>query len=107
VTILEVSERVQDIKDVPSRRLMAYVQDALNEIQTISPGESVDREFLNIVADTRYYSFPSTAIKTGGVFGKNPLDSTQWIRLPRIQRNDLLEDSSESTASSTDNLVII
>ena len=107
MTILEVAERVQHIADVASPRLMAFVQDSLNEIQTISPGESVTREFLNVVADTRYYSLPTTAVKVTGVFGRNPADSTQWIRLPRVQRNDLLEDSSESTAASTDNLVII
>ena len=107
MTILELSELVQDIKDVASPRLMAYVQQALNEIQTISPGESVTREFLNVVADTRYYSLPTTAVKVTGVFGRNPADSTQWIRLPRVQRNDLLEDSSEDTAASTDNLIIV
>ena len=101
MTVLEVIERCNYTG--PSKRIMAYIQDALNEIQTLSE-DQVSREFLNIEEDVRYYNLPTSMVKLEGVFGKS---GTDWIRIPRIQRNDILEDSGESTSTSDDSIIIV
>ena len=82
---------------------MALIQDALDEIQTKS-GDMTSREFLDVEEDVRYYSLPTTMINLEGVFGKN---GTEWIRIPRLQRSDIREDSGESTATSDDSIIIV
>jgi hypothetical protein len=102
MTILEIMEKVGVFEN--PKKIMAYVQDGLNEMQHKIP-EKIQREFLDIVADTRYYNLPTTMIRLEGVFAK--YDSTKWVRIPRIQNVDILEDSGESTASSDDEIIVV
>jgi len=101
MTVLEVMERCNYLQT--PKKIMAYVQDALDEIQTKS-GDMTSREFLDVEEDVRYYSLPTTMINLEGVFGKN---GTEWIRIPRLQRSDIREDSGESTATSDDSIIIV
>ncbi len=104
MTSLEVIERCNTA--VSPARIYAYIQDALNEIQT-KAADQVSREFKSVEADVRYYAQPTTMVKLDGVFAKDPNDSTKWVRILRIQKNDMLEDSDTSTSSSDDNIIIV
>ena len=85
---------------------MQYVQQALNEIQ-LKSGDQKSREFLNVEADVRYYSMPTSQVKLDGVYAKSVTDSTQWVKIARVQSVDMLENSDTSSASSDDNIIII
>ena len=87
------------------KKVLAYVQDALDEIQTLC-NETVDRELLSIEADTRYYNLPSTAINILGVY-RLFNDDGQYIRIPEIQNQDVIDVSDESTASSEDDIIVV
>ena len=104
MTVLEIMERTNTT--VSSKRIQAYVQDSLNEIQAKS-GDQVSREFLNVEADVRYYNLPTSKVKITGVFAKSNLDNTKWARIPRVQAVDMLESSGESTATSDANIIVI
>jgi len=85
--------------------IMALIQDALDELQ-IKQSDTMSREFLSIEEDVRYYNMPTTQRRLDGVFAKDA-SGVRWVRIPRIQRVDFLEDSGESTATSDQNIIII
>jgi len=102
LNLLQLMERVGSRK---TKLIIGYVQDALNEMQTIIP-ETVTRSFLDIEADTRLYSLPTTMIKLLGVYRKYD-DDEKYIRIGRIQGDTLEQDSTASSSSTDDDIIVI
>ena len=102
--VLEIMERT-GIKN-PSR-CIAYIIDALNEIQAIAP-DKIERITIDVEADTRYYSIP-TMVDLRGVWQKGNTESTpiQYVECARIAMNKILEDAGASSASILDDLIVI
>ena len=103
MTTLELMERIGYLEN--PNKVLAYVQDAFDEIETLCE-ETISRELLDIEADTRYYNLPTTAINVLGVYRKFN-DDNQYIRIPEILNPDVIDQASESTASSEDDIIVV
>ena len=102
MTVLQLMERVGS--NEPGK-VLAYIQDALDEMQSILP-ETVTRTTMDVEEDTRYYSLPTTMIRLLGVYRKYN-DDGKYVRISRIENIDLLDDTSASSSSSDDNIVVV
>ena len=101
MTLLEIMERVG------SRRpeyVKALVNDALEEIADLIP-ERTTGEFINVVADQRFYNLPTAAIRVLGVYARYDSDG-RYVRIPGVS-NIILEKPTTATSSSVSDVEII
>ena len=86
-------------------KAFAYIADGLLEIQTRVP-ENTKRHTFSIAADTRFYTLPSDFVKLNKVYRKYDADN-KYVEIQRVMHVNLMQDSSSSTATSDDDLIVL
>jgi len=76
-------------------RALAYIEDALEEINTISETH-VDKARLDISKNQRFYNMPKEAIKITDIRVKNHLNSKNQHRsIPRMVYEPVVKDEDQ------------
>lgn len=92
--VLEIMERAGTITS--AKKIIAYVNDGLDAIARIVP-EKVTRQYINVVAGTRYYALTTDIAKILGIYRKkNTTDTsstTKYIRIPLITTPEVVEST--------------
>ena len=100
--------KVQEIMERTGMRnaskCIAYIKDALNEIQLTYPNKT-ERATIDIVDGTRYYSLPSNCLALKGVYRKYD-DDGRYQKIKRVVNVEMLEDDSATSVSGADVIVI-
>ena len=102
MTVLQVMERT-GLRS--ANRALEYIKDALWEINERMP-EQVARYIYDVESDTRFYSLPSNFVRLLSVLRAYDSDG-KYIPIPRVQNVLIEQDSSASSASSDDDLIVI
>ena len=102
MTVLELMERTG--LRTPERAY-AYIKDGLLDLQTHVP-EKTKRYTFSVEKDVRYYSLPSDMVNLLNVYRKYDSDG-RFIGIPRISNIQMMQDSSSSTATSDDLIIVI
>jgi hypothetical protein len=76
-----------------SRKIIAYVKDALREVQHLIPEKTTHAKY-NVVADQKTYALPANMISLLGVYRKYD-DDGKYIRIGHIQHKTLIDDLAE------------
>ena len=93
MTVLEIMERV-GVTD--TGRAIAYIKDALEEINTISETH-VNTERFDITENQRFYNFPNDMIKVLDIRCKNHLNvDDEYRSIPRMIGEPLRKDADGS-----------
>jgi len=106
LTLLNIMEQVGSRQ---TKLIAQYVNDALEEIAFEIP-DKVERSKIDVVADTRYYSLPSTMKNLKGVYQKDTTltGDTVYVKTSRIQNVDIIQDdNTASTETNDDDIIII
>tara|TARA_R110002012_G_scaffold110793_3_gene255482 strand:+ start:2515 stop:2802 length:288 start_codon:yes stop_codon:yes gene_type:complete len=89
--IKEIAERV-GAEALPTGRLIAYVKDAVQEINMLSETHFVTRKF-DISKDQRFYELPDDVIKITDIRCKNHMNNrNEYQSIPRIIGEPATED---------------
>lgn len=102
MTVQEVMERVGTKQ---TGLALAFINDGLQEIAERTP-DKVKRAFYSIEADTRFYLLPTDMIKLQGVYRKYDSNG-RYIPISMISDVEIQEDSSASTVTTDDDIIII
>ena len=90
--VIEIMER-SGIQE--TGRALAYIEDALEEINTISETH-VDKARLDISKNQRFYNMPKEAIKITDIRVKNHLNSKNQHRsVPRMVYEPVVKDEDQ------------
>ena len=90
MTVQEIMERV-GVSD--TGRAVAYIKDALEELNTISETH-VNTERFDITANQRFYNFPNDMIKVLDIRCKNHLNADDEYRsIPRMIGEPIRKDA--------------
>jgi len=100
--VLQLLERV-GLRN--AQKGFAWIGDGLLEIQTRVP-EYTKRYTFSVEADTRYYTLPSDFVKLNKVYRKYDEDE-KYVEIQRVMHVNLMQDSSSSTATSDDDLIVL
>jgi|SRR3989304_9264808 len=100
--LLEVMERC-GIKE--PERAKVYITDALYEMQSLIPEKTTGQK-INVVADQRLYSWPSNMVRLLGVYKKYDTDG-KYIRIPSIQRIDLIDEITSTAAAAEEDIIVV
>ena len=103
VTLLKIMEQVGSRE---TSKIASYVNDGLKELAG-SIEDKVERSNIDIVSGTRFYSLPSSMYKLIGVFQRLDEDDDKYIRISRIKRLDIIQDSLTSSISNDDDIIIV
>ncbi len=87
------------------QRAINYIKDGLLEISEQIKDQS-KRYLFSVVAGTRFYNLPSDHVTTLGVYQAFDNDG-KYVRIPRIQNVQILQDSSSATSTSDDDLIVL
>ena len=90
--VKELIERV-GAEEIPTGRVIAYIKDGLEEINTISETH-VTTEKIDITKDQRFYDLPNDVIKILEVRCKNHLNSKdEYRQVPRLIYDPRIKDA--------------
>ncbi|QDP50673.1 MAG: hypothetical protein Unbinned1966contig1000_48 [Prokaryotic dsDNA virus sp.] len=90
--VKELIERV-GAEEIPTGRVIAYIKDGLEEINTISETH-VTTEKIDITKDQRFYDLPNDVIKVLEVRCKNHLNSKdEYRQVPRLIYDPRIKDA--------------
>ena len=90
MTVLEIMERAGVTS---TGRTIAYIKDALEELNTISETH-VTTERVNITKDQRFYEFPNDMIKILSIRCKNQLNADdEYRKIPRMMGEPMRADA--------------
>ena len=90
--VKELIERV-GAEEIPTGRIIAYIKDGLEEINTISETH-VTTEKIDITKDQRFYDLPNDVIKVLEVRCKNHLNSKdEYRQVPRLIYDPRIKDA--------------
>ena len=90
MTVQEIMERV-GVSD--TGRAVAYIKDALEEMNTISETH-INTERFDITKDQRFYEFPNDMIKVLDIRCKNQLNADDEYRsIPRMIGEPIRKDA--------------
>lgn len=103
MNLLNVMEQVGSRQ---TKRIAQYVNDCLKEIAEEIP-DKMERANISVVAETRLYSLPTNMRKLEGVYQRLDNDDDKYIRISRIQSVDVIQDSTTSTVSNDDDIIIV
>ncbi len=93
--VKELMERAA-VDKVPTGRVIAYIKDGLEEINTISETH-VTTQRIDITKDQRFYELPKDVIKLLSVRCKNHLNSKDEFRaIPRLIYEPVIKDADGS-----------
>jgi hypothetical protein len=93
--VKELIERV-GAEEMPTGRMIAYIKDGLEEINTISETH-VTTERIDLTTNQRFYKFPNEMIKVLEVRVKNHLNSKdEYRQIPRLVFEPKIKDSDGS-----------
>ncbi len=93
MTVLEIMERV-GVTD--TGRAIAYIKDALEEMNMISETH-INTERFDITEDQRFYEFPNDMIKVLDIRCKNHLNvDDEYRSIPRMIGEPLRKDADGS-----------
>ena len=104
-------QRIKELKAAIDLSYEVYLRsvteynDALQEIAERTP-DKVKRVTVDIEADTRFYLIPSDMIKLLGVYRKYD-SNDRYIPIPMMSDVEIQQDSSASTATTDDDVIII
>ena len=84
---MKVQEIMERVGITDTGRALAYIKDALEELNTISETH-VRTERMDITKDKRFYDLPNNAVKVTNIRCKNHLNSDDEYRaIPRMIRD--------------------
>lgn len=86
-------------------RAKVYITDALYELQSLIPDKTTGQKY-NVVDGQRLYSWPSNMVRLLGVYRIYDRENGHYVRIPSIQRIDLLDELT-STATNTEADIIV
>ena len=89
--VKELIERV-GAEELPTGRAIAYIKDALEEINVISETH-VTTQRIDLTKDQRFYELPNDVIKVLEVRCKNHLNSKdEYRQIPRLIHEPTIKD---------------
>ena len=92
---MKVKEIMERVGITSTGRAIAYIKDALIEMNLISETH-ITTERIDISENQRYYDFPSDMIKITDIRCKNHLNSKDEYRtIPRIAYEPKIEDADQ------------
>jgi len=90
---MKVKELMERLGSNETGRIVAYVKDALEEIQMLTETH-VRRERIDITEDQRFYTLPNEMVKMIDIRVKNHLNSRDEYRsIPRMIHNPVVKDA--------------
>ena len=92
---MKVKELIERIgaEEIPTGRVIAYIKDGLEEINTISETH-ITTERIDITKDQRFYELPNEVINVLEVRCKNHLNSKdEYRQVPRLIYEPSIKDS--------------
>ena len=92
---MKVKELIERIgaEEIPTGRVIAYIKDGLEEINTISETH-ITTERIDITKDQRFYELPNEVINVLEVRCKNHLNSKdEYSQVPRLIYEPSIKDS--------------
>ena len=90
---MKVQEIMERVGVTDTGRAVAYIKDALEEMNMISETH-VTTERINIIKDQRFYSFPSDMVKILDIRCKNHLYvDNEYRSIPRMIGEPLRKDT--------------
>ena len=90
---MKVQEIMERVGVTDTGRAVAYIKDALEEMNMISETH-VTTERINIIKDQRFYSFPSDMVKILDIRCKNHLNvDNEYRSIPRMIGEPLRKDT--------------
>ena len=92
---MKVQELMERVGILETGRTVAYVKDALIEMNLIAETH-ITTERVDIAANQRYYDFPNDMVKITDIRVKNHLNSKDEYRtIPRIMYEPKIEDADQ------------
>ena len=92
---MKISELMERVGSEETGRVTAYLKDALEEMNMISP-EHVTSVSINIVKDQRYYDLPADYVKILDIRAKNQANNNDELRsIPRMIGEPSVEDAPD------------
>lgn len=89
---MKVQEVMERAGTTQSGRAIAYIKDALEEIELLFE-TNIDYSNTNLVKDQRLYDLPSTALKIVSVAAKNHLNTKgEYRTIPRLLNEPIIRD---------------
>ena len=90
---MKVQEIMERVGVTDTGRAVAYIKDALEEMNMISETH-VTTERIDITKDQRFYSFPTDTVKVLSFRVKNQLNSKdEYRQIPRLIHEPKIKDS--------------
>ena len=102
MTVLEIMERVGTQN---TARTLAYIKDALDEMQERIAAKR-SRVTYNIADGTRLYNYPNDFVRLLEVYRKYD-ENGRYIKIDRVQELNIMEDSTASTVTTDDDIVVV
>jgi len=92
---MKVQELMERVGIDQTGRAIAYIKDALEEINMLSE-TNITTERIDITEDQRYYDIPNDAIKITSIRCKNHLNTKdEYRRIPRMIGDPYTEDADQ------------
>ena len=92
---MKVQELMERIGINETGRAIAYIKDALIEINSLSE-TNITTSRIDVAEDQRYYYFPNDMIKVADIRVKNHLNSKDEYRsIPRLMFEPRIEDADQ------------
>jgi len=103
ITVLNIMEQVGSREEA---RILQFINDGLSAIADLTPSDAT-RSTIDIVANTRFYSLPSTMKKLNGVYELVDSDNSIYQKIDLIENVNLIQDSSVDSVTDDDQIIII
>ena len=92
---MKVQEVMERVGITQTGKAIAYIKDALEEINMISE-TNITTERFDITKDQRYYNIPEDAIKITSIRAKNHLNTKdEYTKIPRMIGEPYTEDADQ------------
>jgi hypothetical protein len=92
---MKVQEVMERVGITQTGKAIAYIKDALEEINMISE-TNITTERFDITKDQRYYNIPEDAIKITSIRAKNHLNTKdEYRKIPRMIGEPYTEDADQ------------
>tara|TARA_R100000995_G_C3424934_1_gene95716 strand:- start:18 stop:305 length:288 start_codon:yes stop_codon:yes gene_type:complete len=92
---MKVQELMERVGITQTGRAIAYIKDALEEINMISE-TNITTERFDLVKDKRFYDIPNDVIKITSVRAKNHLNTKdEYRKIPRMIGEPYTEDGDQ------------
>lgn len=101
--LIEIMERSGVMEPEKAK---VWIEDALYEMQSLIPDKTTGQKY-NVVANQRLYSWPSNMVRLLGVYRIYDRENGHYVRIPSIQKIDLLDEITSTATNAEADIVVV